>query len=377
MTTPSSAIDLPTSIRIINPLEAPSQADLMLAETQLQTSRLQLIDFLTRANLRGYLLTGQQLGGFLGDSLSLQPTGSPSNQIVIGAGLGLLQNPSPQQNVSGLVGGNPVPVPGLDDTYPWSPVSLSTPITVNVPAADPTNPRIDLIEVKVSRTVTDQSQVLFLTNPQVGQGVPVPATKTLTWDVGAAGGVGNSAGAPIVYKTGTPGGSPVAPSIDVGYVALGYVRVAAAATSFDWDSLIDARNLLFPNGMASVSLLADVPSGSTQDVQLVGITAPPGVRVMATQSASGGSGLFGLYIQAGGLWNSIVAAASVQCFAQPQNGGGPPTVASTGVATVDGALQTKLLANGYKVALGQKLIGISITPDSLAASIALQLQFGT
>jgi hypothetical protein len=320
-----SAVDLPTTERIVGPLSAPSQADLMLLQTQLTASRLQLLDYSTRGlNNSPNFPTGQQGGGFIGDSLMVTPTASPSGQIIVQSGVGLQTNPSPQQNVTAQVNGNNIPIPGLDDFYGFSPISLNSPLTFTVPTADPSNPRIDLVEVKVNRYATDSTTLLYLTDPVNGVWTPGPGQQSLTWDVGAPGPISTTPGSPIVYKTGTPAGSPTIPTVDSGYVPLALVSVPASATTFNWSSIIDLRRMLLPNNALRVRvefLLSWTGYGTSTvpSVSAINIAASPGVAATVSACSNIGANVApqaAIVIKLPGTvgtWQSVPCAPSLSC----------------------------------------------------------------
>lgn len=99
-------------------------------------------------------------------------------------------------------------------------------------AADPTNPRIDLIEIQWNQTVSNKTTRNILTSPGVLPWVPTSVYKEQEPDC------------TIVVKTGTPAGSPVAPSVDANFMPLATVYVAANATGLIQANITDKRPLV-------------------------------------------------------------------------------------------------------------------------------------
>ncbi len=112
-----------------------------------------------------------------------------------------------------------------------------TPITLTFAAADPTNPRIDLIEVGP------------IANPNLTLGV-------------------NQDLAQIIVKTGTPAVSPVVPTADAGYISLYAVMVAANATALTAADVTDLRS--------GISLMFGVGAITGEVRTFAGVVAPSG-----------------------------------------------------------------------------------------------------
>lgn len=259
---------------ILNQLERPLSSDLNAAQSD---SHRDLRDYLNRAlayPIGGspYESTGLQAPGFIGDGFRVVPQAPAVMGVSITPGMAFVPNPAPQANL-----GAP-PILGLNDLSPYSPILLSGAQTFTVPAAPGVGTRIDLIEVRVDRRLTDvTSRDIF--NPGTLTFGPQNVAKTLSFDtlgdtqtvlapaVGSAG---------LVYKQGVVGGG--VPATDPGYYALAHVIVASGTTSITPLQIADFRPLAAQGGV--LSLAASCQFGS----QMTGtgsakVAAPPGVKV--------------------------------------------------------------------------------------------------
>lgn len=100
--------------------------------------------------------------------------------------------------------------------------------TLAIAAADPTNPRIDVISGLPTQDLQDSTVRNILTLP--GRTItPTPVDKT---SIGVLD---------LLVTTGTPGAAPAFPAVPAGRVALWYVYVPASAAAIDDSHLMDAR----------------------------------------------------------------------------------------------------------------------------------------
>lgn len=179
--------------------------------------------------------------GFIGSGFWVRPKNPAAMQVVVNAGQGFIDKADVQTDIS--------TVSDLDDIDSYKPLLLSADEVINVPAADVSNPRIDIIEVTYSRLITDVAARLKL-NPGTGRFESNNLDKTLSWDLAGRSTVNGSG--PINYKTGTPAGSPVAPATTTGYVKIGEVLVGTGVTTIAENKIKDLRAMLAPNGGAFV-----------------------------------------------------------------------------------------------------------------------------
>lgn len=214
-------------------------------------------------------------------------------QVWLDPGLGFLND--------GITGVSVGSVSGVDDREAIKPLSLTARETITVPAADASNPRIDLIEVKVDRRLTDPSSRDVM-NPSSGAFQPGTVLKTLTYNQegrSTVNGVGS-----INYKTGTPAATPTGPVLDSGYLPIAQVYVNANATAIGATGVMDLRRMLFEGGALRISGVAvGSPSGNCEIQSLV---APPGVEATIINQiflgAASTQPVYEIIIKAGNSW---------------------------------------------------------------------------
>src|SRR5258708_79129 len=110
---------------------------------------------------------------FLGSGFRVRALGSPAMQVTLDPGLGFFNDNLSPTSLGGIG--------GIDDVSVLKPLSLTALETINVPAADPTNARIDIIEVQVDRRTTDAT-LRDVLNPVSGTFTPTSVNKTLTYN---------------------------------------------------------------------------------------------------------------------------------------------------------------------------------------------------
>jgi hypothetical protein len=178
-------------------------------------------------------------------------------------------------------------ITGLDDLSALKPLVLPSSVTVAVPTADATHPRIDLIEVQQTGRRDNSESLVYLSNPTTGALTTASFLTNFGWamssaDLGYVVSPASSTTA-IGYKQGVAGASPSAPSVTSGYVAVGYVYVPALAASLGNQYIYDRRPLVNP-GTVRVSLVKDAGTGG--GFTLGSIDAPPGVEVRVVEGAA-------------------------------------------------------------------------------------------
>lgn len=286
----------PFDREVINLLERPlstdvneigSYADLALRELVLRT-------FSGRAAFsddRNAILPAAGGAAFIGSGFRVRGV-TGSLQVTVDSGLGFFDDNTTASSVGG--------VGGVDDLSLIKPLTLTALETINVPAADPTNPRMDIVEVQFDRRLMDATSRDVL-NPVTGQFTPGAVNKTLSYNQNGRSTV-NGVGS-INYKTGTPAASPSGPAVDAGYVQIGQVLVPALATAVLPSNVNDQRLLMAPGNALRVSgrYAYNSTTGPTGGLTLQQLSAPPGVQVGAfvTYGAGASAADLQLYMVAG------------------------------------------------------------------------------
>lgn len=345
--------DKPFDFRYTNPLEKPLSTDWNITNAQLlRTMRAMLAQlFAQRASIASDAFAA--LNGFMGESFKIRPKSPVSAQLTITKGLAFQD--APLDVPSDIFGSN-----GLSDLESYKPLVLASDQTVTVPAADPVNPRIDIIEVRYERRLTDStSRGIFNTTDKKFD--PTFVNKTLTFVLDSL--ISTNGSSAINYKTGTPAGSPVAPSTSTGYIKIGEILVGAASTVYDADAIKDTRTLLAPLNGFSIAGKVQMPfSGVSLLPTLSNVQAPPGVIVTAVGVAVSGAQV-DIYVIAGNTLQSASATCSFDNtyltnqlrLAQAIKGSG---VVGHGISTITVGDQTALqdatkCTHPVKVAVGQ------------------------
>lgn len=268
---------------VFNPLERPLSSD----QNQLQSEIYRTVNGLGWIDVAGRAGVGDPLPAarstFVGSAFFPYSAGTGMSVTLLG-GWGWIYDPTATaSNIGGISQIN-----DAGDVYP---IYLSTTQTLAVPAADATNPRIDIIEVKLDRRLENPlTRDVF--DPALEVFNPTLLNKTLTYDVLGRTSINGSAA--INYKTGTPAGSPAAPSVTAGYVKIAEVYVGAAVTVIRQIDIADYRRLCAPGNILEMSARIRWSSDSTvQPLQIRWGSATPGFRVAfsARNVVSGGVGI--------------------------------------------------------------------------------------
>ncbi len=149
--------DNPFDRQVINIRERPLSTDINLGQTQLDLAAREFAmrTFLARSSDQGalgWLPNIPAPAGFIHDGYIVRPVSPVAMQVIVRAGLGWYPNATDVP--SGI--GSPISV-GVDDPHSYKPLTLTADQVLNVPAADPTNPRIDIIEVTYDRRLENSS----------------------------------------------------------------------------------------------------------------------------------------------------------------------------------------------------------------------------
>lgn len=195
---------------------------------------------------------GQTPFGFAGQSFRV--TGGPGMTVNVLAGIGFQDGSS---DVPTDING----AQGLDDLSPLKPLVLTTDETINsIPAADPSDPRIDIVEVQYDRQTTDNSSRLVL-NTGTGQFDPQSVDKTLSAVLDGNTSINGSA--KINYKTGTPNSSPVVPTTTTGYIKLCQIKVPALASAITDSMILDLRRVIATPQPGTVNIRCTIDTTSS------------------------------------------------------------------------------------------------------------------
>ena len=351
---------------IENVRERPLSSD--INQLQSQSDRT-FRDFLSATFAHGSLVFGSYvMQGCVGSGFSLQALSGL--QTFLGPGFGFLNNPS---DVPSSIGG----IVGLDDRSPYKPIVLTgASQTLTTPAADPSNPRIDLVEVTYNR-VANNPQSRDVLNTGTAQFNPSTVNKTLQFvldGIAPSYVPGGSPTSPINYKQGVASGTPVIPTVDAGYIPVGAIWVPAAASGLTAANLIDYRSNVFPSGAVRLGgwITINHSTGAITGGAITG--APPGWSVVMATFLQGGTISVGLLVYGPGfdfnqasLGSTYTPGASVPSLAVEVRGTGGLYMPGSGSGTV----HTRAQAGEFTVPGAQPIAyqwGSGHTPTDLFQS---------
>jgi hypothetical protein len=246
--------------------------------------------------------------GFLADSFMVEPTAIPSLQLTVRAGVGFLDGSGDVPvNLDAGYG----PIGNLNDQEIYKPCALSNLETLNVPAADPVNPRIDIVEVTYDRHFESLTSRDIL-DTGTGSFVATMVAKIMSFLQNGRSSVNGSPSlAKINYKTGTPAAVPVAATLTAGYTKIAEVYVPATATALGFDRIRDTRSLLGPQGLVKCEGRALINNSAAVAAQLVSLRGSPGIRAAVVQTLAS-PGAFTIYVAPGTNLSQVNALMQVQ-----------------------------------------------------------------
>lgn len=237
--------------------------------------------------------------------------------VTIGAGVGMWFSTSTASSIGGK--------PGVNDLAYFSPLYLDEDVTMEVPEADPVNPRWDVIALKLDRQVTDTSlRDIFDANISESYPRQVPKTVRYAGDSRVTFGPDDDPKYMLYYIKGSASGEATTPTptIPDGYVAIAKILVSAGATSITNSDIYDARRISYINGYTTLALSCTwntVATATTPYAVIDSFVGPPGVRVVLTSNLYEGLYKLGVYVFAN---DGIVAPAMII----------PPSISSTASA---------------------------------------------
>lgn len=275
---------------VINVRERPLSSDINLLATYQDLALRSVVDQLhsTRSRTIGDPTSQGPYTGFVGDGFRVKAKSPAALAIKVSAGIGFYLDAA---DVPVDIGS----VSGVNDTARYKPLSLSADEEIVVPAPDPVNPRIDIIEVKIDRRLQDPlARDIFDVGTSTFVGGVVNKALSFYHD-GRQGTVNspNPSTTGIGYKTGVAAGAPAVPATTAGYIKIAEIQVGAAVANITDLKIRDCRPQLAPNG----SFLVSAHVVRTAGVVTAKIFAPPGVK--ATVNMAAVSPIAALYVMLG------------------------------------------------------------------------------
>jgi hypothetical protein len=270
---------------IFNVREKPLSADWNRVETQADYSLRMMLREMYSRRASFSSSAASHPAGFVANGMQVVPQASPNMTVTVKAGCGFMDVPADiPASINGII--------SLDDPSTYKPLVLLADTVFAVPAAPGANSRIDIIEVRPNRLVTDPQSRLIL-NTGTGAFDPATVNKTLAYSLdGSVGFVTSPAlsTTAIGYKTGVVAASPVEPTVTPGYVKIARINVGTSVTTITGASLVDRRPLLFPGGTAHVTArwrwqFNGGPPSTV--ITLEDLCAPPGIQVGLFQTNTG------------------------------------------------------------------------------------------
>ena len=271
---------------ILNVREKPFSSDINQAESQADRGLRWMARVMGSYRPATGLASAGSVPGsaFVGDGLQVNAENPATMNVVLGAGLGFQDDPA---SVPADIGG----IIGLSDLERWKPLPLTAAKTLPIPAADPGNPRIDIVEVQYLRAVGNPQSREIL---DIGTGIFTSGLvdKTLGFSLDSVVPSINGASA-INYKTGVAAGVPVAPAFTAGYIKLAEIVFEAAAVSVSALKVKDKRLVYAPNGVHKVGVTCTVNPTTGLFVGTPSVNAPPGFLAhLSTSLNYNGMGVF-------------------------------------------------------------------------------------
>lgn len=265
----------PFDMVIFNPLESGVADDVDRLQSQL---RRMLLDTLAAMHQKRTSITdpaaASSVSGFFSDGF--RAVAGAGLEIKLRPGIGLIYEPAGTATSLNSVA-------GLDDLSAYRALVLLSEMTISgIPAGDATNPRIDIIEVKSPRRITDPTSRLVLDPTTYTESAQL-VNKTATWTADGQQTV-NGAGY-VNYKTGVATGAPVAPAVTAGYTKIAEVWMPALGASVPQNQIVDLRRTLAPGGIHVCSARIRMPGAGTIP-QVLYFNGPPGWIVGAQNGGS-------------------------------------------------------------------------------------------
>lgn len=314
----------------INTRERPLSSDINRAQSELDRT---LRDLMRTICLPRYGIYPEGIGtsptGFFSGGFAVKPKSPISMTVTVGAGIGMAYSGTQDSNIGGVT--------ELNDLALWKPIILTADKDVALDAADGTNPRYDIIEVKTNRLLTEPTSRDVL-NVSSGAFEALVVNKSLDWTVDGSYGkvyADDLSTAALSYKVGKTTGA--LPSTTPGYTRIAVIYVSNGVTTIDKDVIRDTRRILFQNMMANIAARVTLPSGALP-VTMNTLIAPPDFVVSAVGVASNPAEI-ALYVFPAGIDTSVLPVPSVQALIGATFGAQGTDCVVTAI-TVDSTIQT-------------------------------------
>lgn len=267
----------PFDRQIINVRERPQTSELNLVGSYFDLTIRDTLKsmFSQRVGLSSDVSLLPTTASFIGDAFKISPLSPASRRVIVSSGLGIVSDSGVSQDIQSIA--------GLNDSSNLKLLPLRLGQVFEVPAGEF---RVDIIEVKTSAYLTDETTVKIFNG---SSGVFEPQLRNKTFSYSLDGQVGyvnfsQDSTAAISYKTGSNSGD--VPDVTPGYTKLGEIHVGSLASpTITESSIIDSRRWAMPSGQAVVSGKIKLPRTALYEnnpaslPELVSLSAPPGVRV--------------------------------------------------------------------------------------------------
>jgi len=255
--------DNPFDRVIINSREKPVSEDINKLQSQLDQS----LRFFAKSVFSGTV--GAPMSGFLSGGFSVVESSPQAMSVILKAGLGFQDD---QTDVPGDVNA----ILGLDDFESYKPLPLLTDLTIAIPIA-PVGPntRIDIIEVRADRLVTDnQGREIFNITTEEFQNGLVDKTMEFFLSGSKFGSVADPtpSTSPISLKTGVAANPGVAPTPTAGYLTVAEIAVGSGVVVIANADITDSRSLLRTNNGDQILV---IPSASGFGMDATGTVVRP------------------------------------------------------------------------------------------------------
>ncbi len=215
---------------VINPLEKPLADDINQAETNFD----HMMRFFSAALFRS--ADGVNVDGFLANGFKVVAKSVPDLSVQVKAGLGFQDQVTTEIAIGGII--------GLNDLEKCKPIPLLSDLEFAVPASPAApNTRIDIIEVRADRLLTDPSARQVFSEG-LGQFIPGTVLKTLQWALDERAGFANAPAnstQPLSYKIGVEGNPGAAPVVTGGYIKIAEILVGSDVVLIDDANITDFR----------------------------------------------------------------------------------------------------------------------------------------
>lgn len=260
---------------------------------------------------------GAPVTGFVGSGLYVTPANPVAMSVVVNPGVGFIYD---AVDIPTNIGATDLEQ--VNDLGAYKPVPLLAPVTFAVPVAPGApNSRIDIIEVRTNRHLTDSTTRRQL-DPGTESYFDHVFSKTLSYLIdGNTGTVTSPAAstAALSYKVGVAANPGLMPATTAGYTKIAEIYVPNGTTSIAVTKIADQRVIAAPGGVIEVSVQFHLSwNTGSPTVKIESVIAPPSVEVLVKPEAT--IGVATICVIAGSrIVDSTVAFASV-CT----NGGTPP-----------------------------------------------------